>query len=219
VTSTATIGVVDDVPWVTSSSPRAAFSYCASIVAEVASTPTVSDLVAKGLTRQLVVHFAIPDLLSAYAQLHAACHERKTRLALHQLINLTPWNTHLAETIRLLSTMNQDEALTVILEVVGSALIVPTDMLYGDELGLLTRVLFKALVDPGRCSRRHYLLRRLGSRALTRPQMDLAGTLCGEWAGTLDSLEETIHTLAPIPDQVLPGPAREQARRALTTRL
>jgi hypothetical protein len=182
-------------PWGTTTAPEAALQYCAQRLCEEDNL-TVNQL-AEDLTRSLLAQFTMPELLGAFATLHPKYHELTPRLALIRLINLTPWNAPLTDTLVTLSTMSDLDARTLAHEVMARRDALPRAVLLGSELGLLKKWLYDILVDPRQCPRSRYLTLQLRALPFSASQMTLARTLCPEWVGTMNELEATVRTLRP----------------------
>ena len=73
----------------------------------------------------------------------------------------------------------------------------PREIADTDDVGRLTREVYDAAGFDRNIDRTGYLVRRLTSRRLRRPQRDFAVLLSYEWAGTLEDLVATAQTLRP----------------------
>lgn len=189
--------VIDAHSWFSSLSAPVALEHAARKVREGTYDVAVKNRLIVDLASSLLLHFTMPQLLSAYAQLHLAYHDRATRVALHRIMDVTPWCAPLRDTIVTLAQMDDEEAHVVATELLARSDVVPDALLAGSELGLLHKALYDAVVAPSRYSRTRYLQSRLDARSLTQTQRELGHTLSQGWVGTLDALEETVSVLRP----------------------
>jgi hypothetical protein len=184
--------------WGAPTVPRVALYYCTlSLEQEVEG--------AKFLVSQLVAHFTMTELLTAYAQLFQEYSEPSFRASLHRLMHQTSRPVPFTDTLIILSSLERDLALTLCTEWAGTLdQLVESDLFQTDELGLLTKELHDALLRRTYFSRSVYLSGRLSHRDLSDDQHALAQTLCGEWVGTLGDLDMTVRRLCPEHHQPTP---------------
>jgi len=155
--------------------------------------------VAEPLADLLGKNFTAPELLTAFVALYKEHTHAKFRVHLCHLVGLTPWNDPIASMLTHLATVDQDDAFTIINELIEPALsdVQAVALMERDELGLLTRSLHNTVLSQWVYPRAGYLRGRLPTHNLSAAQSSLAETLSMEWVGTLDALVDTVRSLAP----------------------